>query len=148
MRIIVLHGPNLDLLGQREPEKYGTLTLAEIDRRIADAARPLGIQVTCTQSNDEGALVGAIGAAAATYDGIVLNAAAYTHYSIAIRDAVAATKIPVVEVHLTNTAAREPFRAVSVIAPVCRGSIAGFGVDSYILALHALRSLGAASKNQ
>jgi 3-dehydroquinate dehydratase-2 len=150
VRVLVLHGPNLDLLGEREPQTYGKLTLAQLDERIAAAARGLELEVRCEQHNDEGALVSAIGRAPRGYEAIVLNAAAYTHYSIAIRDAVAAAaaRIPTVEVHLTNTAARESFRAHSVIAPVCAGSISGFGAESYVLALHALllrRSTGAPS---
>ncbi len=138
MNVLVIHGPNLNLLGTREPQTYGTATLADVDLRIALAAAEIGATVRCVQHNSEGAIVDEIHAARATYDAILLNAGAYTHYSYAIRDAIAAVDLPTVEVHLTNTQAREPFRAVSVIAPVCRGSIAGFGPDSYVLALRAV----------
>ncbi len=138
MNVLVIHGPNLNLLGTREPQTYGTATLADVDLLIALAAADLGATVRCVQHNSEGAIVDEIHAARATYDAILLNAGAYTHYSYAIRDAIAAVALPTVEVHLTNTQAREPFRAHSVIAPVCRGSIAGFGPDSYVLALRAV----------
>jgi 3-dehydroquinate dehydratase-2 len=137
MRVLVVHGPNLNLLGEREPEIYGTKTLAEIDKQIARAAKSLDITVTCVQHNAEGAIVDALQAARQEYDAVLINAGAYTHYSYAIADAIAAIKIPVIEVHLSNIAAREAFRARSVLAPVCAGSVAGFGVDSYLLALHA-----------
>ncbi len=136
--MLVIHGPNLNLLGTREPQTYGTTTLADVDLRIALEAADLGAAVRCVQHNSEGAIVGEIQAARGTYDAILLNAGAYTHYSYAIRDAIAAVDIPTVEVHLTNTQAREPFRALSVIAPVCLGSIAGFGPDSYVLGLRAV----------
>jgi len=138
VNVLVIHGPNLNLLGTREPQTYGKATLADVDRQIALAATDVGATVRCVQHNSEGAIVDEIHAARGTYDAIVLNAGAYTHYSYAIRDAIAAVELPTVEVHLTNTQAREPFRALSVIAPVCRGSIAGFGPDSYVLALRAV----------
>ncbi|MDR3304788.1 MAG: type II 3-dehydroquinate dehydratase [Clostridiales Family XIII bacterium] len=135
--IAVINGPNLNLLGEREPERYGGETLSGINARIAAAAAGLGADCTFFQSNVEGEIVTAIQRAGGA-DGIILNAGAYTHYSIAIRDAVSAVSAPVAEVHLSNVAAREEFRHTSVIAPVCRGIIAGFGGDSYLLALRAL----------
>ena len=141
MKIRVLHGPNLNLLGTREPEVYGSLTLAEIDRRIMECAKSIGVQVEISQFNSEGELVEAIQQAGKSADAIVINPGAYTHYSIAIRDAVAAIKIPTVEVHLSNIYGREEFRQESVIAPVCAGQISGFGDQSYILGLQAAKSL-------
>lgn len=137
MRILVLHGPNLNLLGRREPETYGRTTLAEIDALLADEGRRLGVEVVCRQFNGEGELVTAVQEAAGHFDAVVLNPGAYTHYSIALRDAVAAAGVPTVEVHLSNIHAREPFRRRSVTAPVCRGVIAGFGPTSYVLGLQA-----------
>jgi 3-dehydroquinate dehydratase-2 len=136
-KIAVINGPNMNLLGRREPEKYGAASLAELNEKLAKKAAALGAHCEFFDSNSEGALVTAI-QDAADADGIILNAAAYTHYSIAIRDAIAAVDAPVVEVHMTNVAAREDFRRVSVIAPVCRGSITGFGAQVYMLALYAL----------
>ena len=138
MNILVLNGPNLNLLGTREPEHYGTLTLADIERRLCSEAESLGVTLAFRQTNSEGELVTWVQQAAGEYDGIVLNAAAYTHTSVALRDAIAAVKLPVVEVHLSNVFAREEFRHHSYIAPVCRGSISGFGAMSYVLALRAL----------
>jgi 3-dehydroquinate dehydratase-2 len=140
VNVLVIHGPNLNLLGTRETQTYGTATLADVDLQIALAAADLGATVRCVQHNSEGAIVEEIHAARESFDAILLNAGAYTHYSYAIRDAIAAVALPTVEVHLTNTQAREPFRALSVIAPACRGSIAGFGPDSYVLALRAVAS--------
>ncbi len=142
MNVLVIHGPNLNLLGSREPEIYGRATLPDIDLRIAREAAALEVTVRTVQTNAEGEIVDALQAARVGVDGIVINAGAYTHYSYAIRDAIAAIGIPVVEVHLSNVAAREPFRAISAIAPVCLGSIAGFGVESYVLALRALVTIG------
>jgi 3-dehydroquinate dehydratase-2 len=133
-RVFVINGPNLNMLGEREPGVYGSGTLGEIDEWLAEEAAKLDLEISFFQSNVEGELVTAIQDAGGA-DGIVLNAGAYTHYSIAIRDAVAAVAAPVVEVHLSNVYAREDFRHVSVIGPVCKGSIAGFGRDSYLLAL-------------
>jgi 3-dehydroquinate dehydratase-2 len=141
MNVLVVHGPNLNTLGSREPHIYGSLTLEQIDARIAHEALGLGIHVRCVQHNSEGAMVDEFHAAAGAYDGIVLNPAAYTHYGYALRDAVAAVGLPTVEVHLSNPQAREEFRTRSVVAAVCRGTIAGFGVESYILALRALAGL-------
>ncbi|MBC8569362.1 type II 3-dehydroquinate dehydratase [Oscillospiraceae bacterium NSJ-54] len=140
-KILAIHGPNLDLLGKREPQIYGYETLADINERICGEAKKLGMACDTFQSNYEGALVEKIHEALTDYDGILLNAGAYTHYSYAIRDAIAAVKKPCVEVHLSNIHAREEFRHTSVIAPVCAGQIAGFGSYSYILAVHALSEL-------
>jgi 3-dehydroquinate dehydratase-2 len=138
MRVLVIHGPNLNLLGEREPEIYGTQTLADIDASIAALARQLGIDVRCVQHNSEGAIIDELHNARSAYDAVVINPGAYTHYSYAIADAISAMQIPVVEAHLSNIAAREAFRRTSVIAPVCTGSIAGFGLASYELALRAV----------
>ena len=140
-RIAVINGPNLNLLGTREPHKYGKNTLDEINGRIAAEASRLGAECLFFQSNSEGELVTAIQRADGT-DGIILNAGAYTHYSIALRDAIAAISTPAVEVHISNVHAREEFRRVSVIAPVCAGVIAGFGPYGYLLALYALLGMG------
>jgi 3-dehydroquinate dehydratase II len=139
MRLLVLHGPNLNLLGRREPHVYGSATLAEVDRRIHAHARLRGVRVECRQSNLEGRLVDWLQAAEGEgFDGVVLNPGAFTHYSIALRDAVAAIGLPVVEVHLSNIHAREPWRHRSVIAGVARGQVLGFGPVSYLLGLDAL----------
>jgi 3-dehydroquinate dehydratase-2 len=139
MKILVLHGPNLNLLGTREPGVYGRVTLPEIDRMLRDHARGRGDAVECRQSNHEGQLIDWLQAAQREgFGGIVFNPGAFTHYSIALRDAVAAIKLPVVEVHLSNVHGREDFRRHSVIAPVARGQISGFGPRSYLLGLDAL----------
>ena len=139
MKILVLHGPNLNLLGTREPAVYGKVTLAEVDRMLRDHARRRGHAVECRQSNHEGQLVDWLQAAQREgFGGVVFNPGAFTHYSIALRDAVAAIKVPVVEVHLSNVHGREEFRRHSVIAAVARGQIAGFGPQSYLLGLDAL----------
>lgn len=138
MNVLVIHGPNLNLLGTREPATYGVATLETIDARIASVAVALGFDVHCVQHNSEGAIVDELHAARGSYDAILINPGAYTHYAYAIRDAIAAIAIPTIEVHLTNTHAREPFRATSVVSPVVRGTIAGFGIESYALALRAL----------
>jgi 3-dehydroquinate dehydratase-2 len=132
VNVLVIHGPNLNLLGTREPEVYGTLTLADIDARLQEEARALGCSVRSVQHNSEGAIVDELHAARGKVDAIAINPGAYTHY------AIAAIGLPVVEVHMTNVHARESFRAVSVVAAVCRGTIAGFGIESYALALRAL----------
>ncbi|MCP1335678.1 type II 3-dehydroquinate dehydratase [Futiania mangrovi] len=137
-RILVIHGPNLNMLGRREPGIYGSQTLAGIDTDLAAAARTLDIEVTCRQSNAEGEIVGWIQEALDAFDGIVLNAGAYTHTSIAIHDAIRACGKPVIEVHLSNTAARESFRHVSHVSPVALGVIMGLGPLGYRLALQAL----------
>jgi 3-dehydroquinate dehydratase-2 len=138
LRIAVVHGPNLNLLGTREVSRYGTTTLEQIDARIRAEAAGLGVEVSCFQANGEGALVDHLHAAAASADGFVVNAAAYTHTSIALRDALLAVARPFVEVHLTNVFAREEFRHRSLLADRAVGVISGFGVDSYLLALRAL----------
>ncbi len=138
MKILVMNGPNLNLLGEREPNIYGGDTLQSINGEIAAAAEKLGHEVSFFQSNSEGALIDELHTSRLSFDGVILNAGAYTHYSYAIRDAIAAIKIPVIEVHLSNVNSRDEFRKTSVIAPVCKGSIAGFGKFSYLLALSAL----------
>lgn len=136
-KILVMNGPNLNMLGTREPDKYGGETLAAINERIAERARALGAECSFFQSNIEGELVTAVQNAAGM-DGVILNAGAYTHTSIALRDAIASVSTPVIEVHISNVYAREDFRHASMIAPVCRGCIAGFGAKGYLLALQAL----------
>lgn len=137
-QLLVLNGPNLNLLGEREPGIYGSDTLESINRELAEEAGKLGYTCLFEQFNSEGGLVDSLHAHRAEVDGVILNAGAYTHYSIALRDAIAAVKLPCVEVHLSNVHAREEFRHTSVIAPVCVGGIFGFGKNSYHLALHAL----------
>lgn len=139
--VLVLHGPNLNLLGEREPQTYGDLTLAEIDARLAQAGLELGFEVRTMQSNHEGALIDALHDARKWAAGVVFNPGGYTHTSVALRDAVAAIGIPVIEVHLSNVQGREKFRRRSLIAPVCAGSISGFGWHSYALGLYALARL-------
>lgn len=136
--ILVLHGPNLNLLGRREPSIYGASTLEEIDRLLGVKAETLGVEIVTQQSNYEGELVTAIHKALDHHQGIVINGGAYTHTSVAIRDAIAAVAIPTVEVHLSNIYRREEFRHHSWIAPVAIGQISGFGVQSYLLGLEAL----------
>ncbi len=139
MRVLVVHGPNLNLLGDREPEVYGRQTLAEVDERIAAAARALDFDVSCEQYNGEGQIIDALHAARGVYRGVVINPGAYAHYSYAIADAIAAIGIPVVEVHLSNIAAREAFRRRSVTAAACRAVVSGCGAAGYELALRALQ---------
>ncbi len=138
MKILVINGPNLNLLGEREPNIYGDESLKAINDELYEVAQKLGHEISFFQSNSEGSIIDSIHAARLEYDGIVLNAGAYTHYSYAIHDAIAAIKIPVIEVHLSNISGRDEFRKTSVIAPVCAGSIAGFGKYSYMLAIQAL----------
>lgn len=138
VRILVLHGPNLNLLGKREPDIYGLLSLEAINQLLKQEAAAVGAVLTILQSNHEGVLVDAIQGALGTQDGILINAAAYTHTSVALRDALAAVNLPTVEVHLSNIYHREDFRHHSCIAPVAIGQISGFGPDSYWLGLHAL----------
>ena len=137
MKVLFLNGPNLNLLGSREPGVYGTATLADIEARIRKEAAKTGTEIAFKQSNIEGELVTWIQESKGSFDVIVLNAAAYTHTSVAIRDAIAAVKLPTIEIHLSNTMAREEFRHQSLISPVCKGVISGFGPDSYILGLQA-----------
>ncbi len=139
--VLLLHGPNLNLLGEREPEVYGRMTLDEVNQQAVKAGKPLGLEVRSFQSNVEGELINAIQEARKWAAGIVFNPAGYTHTSVALRDAVAGSGLPVVEVHLSNVHAREPFRHKSLIAPVCAGSIAGFGWRSYLLGLQALAGI-------
>ncbi|AKG21858.1 type II 3-dehydroquinate dehydratase [Calothrix sp. 336/3] len=136
--ILLLHGPNLNLLGQREPGIYGSLSLQDINNLLIETGQKLGAEVSPMQSNHEGALVDAIHGSLGLHQGIVINAGAYTHTSIALRDAIAAVNIPTVEVHLSNIYRREEFRHHSYIAPVVIGQISGFGAQSYVLGLQAL----------
>ncbi|NIA13888.1 MAG: type II 3-dehydroquinate dehydratase [Nitrospiraceae bacterium] len=142
MKIMVLHGPNLNLLGTREPEVYGSTTLADIDAMLQEEGKRLGVEVRALQLNSEGALVTAIQEAAAWAGALIINPAAYTHTSVALRDAIAAVALPTIEVHLSNVFAREEFRHHSYITPVAAGLICGFGIDSYRLALIAATRMG------
>jgi 3-dehydroquinate dehydratase-2 len=136
--VLVLHGPNLNLLGVREPKVYGATTLTEIDARLQSDGAALGLEVRCLQSNHEGVLIDALHEARAWAAGVLINPGGYTHTSVALRDAITAIGLPVIEVHLSNTEAREPFRHLSLVAPVCIGTVRGFGWRSYTLALQAL----------
>ncbi len=138
--ILVVHGPNLNLLGIREPETYGSITLAQINQNLQQEAQRLQVSLSCLQSNHEGALVDAIHQAQGKYQGIIINAGAYTHTSVALRDALAGVDIPTVEVHLSNIYRREEFRHHSYIAEIAIGQISGFGANSYLLGLQALVS--------
>ena len=142
MRILVIHGPNLQLLGERQPSIYGRADLASINRDLKRRAAARGATLAIVQSNHEGEIVERIGAAKGHFDALLINPAAYTHTSIAIRDAIEATGVPAVEVHLSNIYAREPFRHQSLIAPVCQGQVCGFGPASYRLGLEAALALG------
>jgi 3-dehydroquinate dehydratase-2 len=137
MKVLVLHGVNLDMLGKRDPVQYGTVTLPEIDNALQSVGTELGVEVESFQANVEGVLCERIHRAHGEVDAVVINAGAWTHYSYAIRDALAILRVPIVEVHLSNIHAREAFRHTSVIAPIATGQIAGFGVDSYVLGLRA-----------
>ncbi len=141
MKILVINGVNMNMLGIREPEKYGKLTLKDLEKDLYAYSFELGLDIETYQSNYEGEIVEKIQEARNNFDGIVINAAAYTHTSVAIRDAIAAVEIPTVEVHMTNIHAREEFRRNSLIAPVCKGQIAGFGAESYKLALKGLSEI-------
>jgi 3-dehydroquinate dehydratase-2 len=141
VKVLVLHGPNLNLLGEREPSVYGAMTLAEIDRRLQALARAEGASVDTFQSNHEGAIIDRLHASRERYDAIVINPGALTHYSFALRDAIASIPLPVIEVHLSNIHARDAFRHTSVVSPVVKGQIGGFGVHSYLLGLRAALAL-------
>ena len=138
MKILVVNGPNLNMLGIREPEKYGTETLNDINGKIKKYCDEKNIDVEFYQSNIEGEIINKIHSARGNYEGIILNAGAFTHYSYAIRDAIPVAEMPVIEVHMTNVHGREEFRHNSVIAPICKGQICGFGSNSYIVAVKAL----------
>lgn len=140
-KILVIHGPNLNLLGEREPGVYGSDTFESINNEIVERAKANSFECDVFQSNHEGAIIDKLHEARKIYDGVVLNAGAYTHYSYAIRDAISAIKIPVVEVHMSNLHTREEFRHISVISPVCVGQIAGFGKASYLLGVDALAEI-------
>ena len=141
IKVAVIHGPNLGLLGKREPDVYGAITLEELNQRLLQVAKELGLELRITQSDFEGEVVRAIHDCMDWAQAIVINPAALTHYSIAVRDALQAVRIPAIEVHLTNIHAREEFRRVSVTAPVTQGQIVGLGADGYLLALRAAKSL-------
>ena len=145
MKVLVIHGPNLNLLGERETDIYGRVTLAEIDERLRERAATLGLELETFQSNHEGEIVERVHAARDSVDALIINPAAFTHYSIAIRDALAAFDAPVIEVHLSNIHARESWRSHSVVAGIEAGQISGFGPQSYVLALEAATSLDQAA---
>jgi len=138
MKILILHGPNLNLLGTREPEVYGSMTLDDINAKLLELGAERNAEIKCLQSNHEGALIDALHDARTWASGVVFNPGGYTHTSIALRDAISAIQIPVIEVHLSNVYAREDFRHVSMISAVCKGKITGFGWRSYLLGLRAL----------
>ncbi|MCE9645920.1 MAG: type II 3-dehydroquinate dehydratase [Chloroflexi bacterium] len=138
MKILILHGPNLNMLGTREPEIYGSTALADIDHKMTELGEHLGAEIKCLQSNHEGGLIDALQDARTWADGVVFNPGGYTHTSVALRDAISAIAIPVVEVHLSNVYAREEFRHTSLISAVCKGRVTGFGWRSYELGLRGL----------
>ena len=138
MKILILHGPNLNLLGTREPEVYGLTTLDDINKQLFDLGFELGVEIRCNQSNVEGALIDALQDSRTWADGVVFNPGGYTHTSVALRDTISAIKIPVIETHLSNVYAREEFRHVSMISAVCKGKVVGFGWRSYELGLRGL----------
>lgn len=142
MRVLVIHGPNLNLLGQREPEVYGSLTMQQINAALEQLGAELGCALAFVQSNSEGTLIDAIHGARGCFDAILINPAAYTHTSVALRDAMAAVELPFVEVHLSNVYRREEFRHHSFLAPLAVGQISGFGLDSYLLGLRAIFTHG------
>ncbi|GAP21308.1 type II 3-dehydroquinate dehydratase [Leptolinea tardivitalis] len=139
--VLVLHGPNLNLLGLREPGVYGTLTMEDINARMVDLGKELGVEVRCFQSNHEGVLIDTLHEARTWADGVVFNPGGYTHTSVALRDAISAISLPVIEVHLSNLHAREEFRHTSMISAVCAGTISGLGVQSYLLGLRGLAGI-------
>jgi len=141
MRILVINGPNLNLLGEREPGVYGAGTYAELTAGITAFSKEIGVLADCVQHNGEGEIIGCLHAAKGEYDGVVINPGAYTHYSYAIRDAIAAVGLPAVEVHISNVAKREDFRRVSVTAPVCLGQISGLGFYGYHAAIRYLKEV-------
>ena len=141
IRCLILHGPNLNLLGTREPEIYGKTTFDDLNRELKSLANELGVEIRIIQSNSEGQIIDAIHDAMTWADGIVINPGAYTHYSYAIRDALAAVRLPAIEVHVTNVHARDEWRRASVIAPVCVGQIVGLGPRGYSIALEAIKAL-------
>ena len=138
MKILILHDPNLNLLGTREPEVYGSMTLGDIDKKIIRLGKELGAEIKCLQSNHEGALIDALHDARTWANGVVFNPGGYTHTSVALRDAISAIVIPVIEVHLSNVYAREEFRHTSLVSAVCKGKVSGFGWRSYELGLRGL----------
>ena len=146
--VLVLHGPNLNLLGTREPDIYGALTLAQIDQRLQAEGERLDLAVRCAQSNHEGALIDALHDARGWAAGVLLNPGGYTHTSVALRDAISAIALPVIEIHLSNTEAREPFRHTSMVAAVCVGTVRGFGWRSYLLGLQGLAAVLEPGKEQ
>lgn len=148
MRILLINGPNINLLGTREPDVYGAKSYDDLIALVQEAGQRLGVGVDCFQSNGEGEIIDAIQAAHGKYDGIIINPAAYTHYSIAIHDALKAVDLPAIEVHLSNIHAREEFRQRSVTAAACTGQIAGLGFTGYVLALQALTEILAGQNKQ
>jgi 3-dehydroquinate dehydratase-2 len=141
MKILILHGPNLNLLGIRQPEIYGSMSLDDINARLVELGESLGVEVRCQQSNHEGVLIDALHEARTSVNGVVFNPGGYSHTSVALRDAISSIGIPVVEVHLSNVYDREPFRRQSLVSAVCAGKVAGFGWKSYVLGLRAVVDL-------